>query len=130
MRENAFSCQSKTGSIQAVKKHSLGSASPQPRHVGQQQEQSSRPHCLGVSSSKCHHVLFLLFLFIPLSQMLMSSCWAMTAVPAPGQLCARALGLPWGMQRHQGMGPTALCLYYRSAQRSVCGSEKHSYQEG
>lgn len=34
MRENAFSCQSKTLSIQAVKKHWLGSVSPQPRHMG------------------------------------------------------------------------------------------------
>lgn len=88
---------------------------------------------VGVSSSKCHHVLFFLFFFIPLSQMLVSSCWAMTTVPAPGQLCATALGLPQGMQRPQGMGPTALCLYYRSAaerhcwltaQHSVCGKEK------
>lgn len=41
--------------------------------------------------------------------------------------------MPWGIQRPQGMGPSALCLSYRSAaerhcwltaQRSVCGNEK------
>lgn len=88
MRENAFSCQSKTLSIQAVKKHWLGSVSPQPRHMGGGQwERSSRPHCLGVSNSKCHHLLFLLFLLTPLSQVLLSSCQAMPAV-CRGSGCA------------------------------------------
>lgn len=60
---------------------------PSPGTWGGQWERSSRPHCLGVSNSKCHHLLFLLFLLTSLSQVLLSSCQAMPAV-CQGSGCA------------------------------------------